>query len=127
MDETLFSGRRIPIRLFVYAGICLVAACLGVLMSFGAQPGGISHLNASIAPMFGPWSQTLPPNPHPVSTWTAQYALFAKMLTVILAFAVVGSVLPVSRWLRDLSLIIAVPALIIWVLTGLMKVISQLS
>lgn len=126
MDDTLFSGLRIPIPLFVYAAIVLVAACLGVLLSFGAQPGGISHLNASVAPVFGPWSQTLPPNPHPVSTWSARYALFAKTLTAVLAFALVGSILSISRWLRNLSVIIAIPALIIWVLAGLMEVVSQL-
>ena len=126
MDDTLFSERRIPASLFVHAAIVLVAACLGLLLSFAAQPGGISHLNVSVAPVFGPWSQTLPSNPHPVSMWSAQYALFAKMPTAVLAFALVGSILSISRWLRNLSIVIAIPALIIWVLAGLMKVVSQL-
>lgn len=126
MDEAIFSTRRILALALVYGTLCLVAACFGMVMSFAAQPGGISHANAFLAPFLGPWSQTLPPNPHPVSVWSAQYALFAKMLTLILAFALAGSVLSVSRWLRNLSIAVGVPALVIWVLAGLMKVVSQL-
>jgi hypothetical protein len=74
----------------------------------------------------GPWSQILPPDPHPVSVWSAEYSLFARCLTVILAFALAGSYLSVSGWLRHALIALAIPALVIWVLAGLMKVVSQL-
>jgi ABC-type spermidine/putrescine transport system permease subunit I len=126
MDEALFSKRRILLLSLLYGTFCLLAACFGVLLSFAAQPGGISHGNAFLAPFLGPWSQTLPPNPHPVSVWSAQYALFARCLTVVLAFALAGTYLATSRWLRYTAIALAVPALVIWVLAGLLKVVSQL-
>jgi hypothetical protein len=110
----------------VCAVLCFLVASLAVLLSSTAQPGGITPVNAFLAPFLGPWSQTLPPNSHPVSVWSAQYTLFARCLTVVLAFALIGSYLSVSDWLRRASIAIAVPALVIWVLAGLMKVISQL-
>jgi len=69
-------------------------------MSFTAQPGGISQANTFIAPFLGPWAQTLRPNPHPVSTWSAEYALFAKFLSAVLVLSVIGLYLPSDRWLR---------------------------
>jgi len=127
MDETLVSSKRgIFLLSIVYGGVCLLAACCGVLLSFAAQPGGIGHSNAFVAPLMGPWSQTLPPNPHPVSVWSPQYALFARCLTVILAFALAGSYLGVSRWLRCTAIALAVPSLVIWVLAGMMKVVLEL-
>jgi hypothetical protein len=104
----------------------LVPANLGVLISFTAQPGGISQSNAFIAPFFGPWSQTLWPNLHPVSTWSAEYALFAKGLTAVLVLSIIGSYLPSDCWLRYPATGMAILALVVWVLAGLMKVVSQL-
>jgi len=120
------SLKRILILSVVYGLLLLVPAFFGVLLSFTAQPGGISQSNAFIAPFLGPWSQTLRPNPHPVSTWSAQYELFAKFLTAVLALSIIGSYLPSNPWLRYPVTGIAVVALVIWVLTGLMKVVSQL-
>lgn len=127
MDESLVSSQRgmLPLSI-VYGGVCLLAACGGMFLSFGAQRGGISHANAFGAPLMGPWSQTLPPNPHPVSVWLPQCALFARCLTVILAFALAGSYLGVSRWLRHTAIALAAPSLVIWVLAGLMKVVLEL-
>ena len=127
MDESLVSSKRgIFLLTIVYAGVCLLAACCGMVFSFGAQRGGISQANAFLAPLMGPRSQTLSPNPHPVSVWSPQYALFARCLTVILAFALIGSYLGVSRWLRRTAIALAVPSLVIWVLAGLMKVVLEL-
>jgi len=92
--------KRILILSFIYGLLLLIPANLGVLIFFTAQPGGISQANAFIAPFLGPWAQTLRPNPHPVSTWSAEYALFAKFLSAVLVLSIIGSYLPSSRWLR---------------------------
>ena len=121
------SLKRFLFLSVIYGLICLVVACFGVLLSYTAQPGGITQSNAFIAPFLGPWSQTLPPNPHPVSVWSAEYALFAKCLTAVLVLSIAGSYLAISSWLRCTSTGIAVLTLVVWVLAGLMKVVSQLS
>ena len=120
------SLKRIIILSFIYGLLLLVPAFFGVLLSFTAQPGGISQSNALIAPFLGPWSQTLPPNSHPVSTWSAEYSLFAKCLTLVLAVSVIGSCLATDRWLRYPATGIAVIVIVVWVLAGLMKVVLQL-
>jgi len=111
----------------MYGLLFLLPAFLGVLLSFTAQPGGITQSNAFLAPFLGPWSQTLPPNSHPVSTWSAQHELFAKCLTVILVFSIAGSYFIRSFWLGYTSTVVAVLALVVWVLAGLGKVVSQLA
>jgi hypothetical protein len=123
MNQTL---KRIIILSFVYSLLLLVPAFLGVLISFTAQPGGISQSNAFIAPFLGPWAQTLQPNPHPVSTWSAEYELFAKCLIVVLVLSVIGSFLVPNALLRYTAISVAVVSLIFWVLSGLMKVVTQL-
>jgi hypothetical protein len=123
MNRTL---KRILILSVIYGMLIFIPANLGVLISFTAQPGGISQSNAFTAPFLGPWAQTLRPNPHPVSTWSAEYALFAKCLTVILVLSVIGSYLVTNDWLRYPATGMAVLAIIVWVLAGLMKVVSQL-
>jgi hypothetical protein len=120
------SLKRIIILSLIYGLLFLVPAYFGVLLSYTAQPGGISQSNAFLAPFLGPWSQTLPPNPHPVSTWSAEYELFAKCLTAVLVLSVIGSVLATNRWLRYPATGMAVLALVFWVLAGLMKVVLQL-
>lgn len=121
------SLKRIIILSAVYGLLVFIPANLGVLISFTAQPGGISQHNAFIAPFLGPWAQILPPNPHPVSTWSAKYELFAKCLTVVLVLCILGSFLVPNDLLRYMSTGVAVCALVLWVLAGLMKVILQLS
>lgn len=121
------SIKRIIILSVIYGLLLLVPANMGVLISFTAQPGGISQSNAFIAPFLGPWAQTLRPNPHPVSTWSAEYELFAKCLTALLILSVAGSFLVPNNLLRYLSAGVAVCTLALWVLAGLMKVILQLS
>lgn len=123
MNQTL---KRILILLVVYGLLFIVPSFLGVLISFTAQPGGISQSNAFIAPFLGPWAQTMRPNPHPVSTWSAEYALFAKCLTAILVLSIIGSFLIPNDLLRYTATSVAVLTLIVWVLAGLMKVVSQL-
>ncbi|MCP4609348.1 MAG: hypothetical protein GY845_11610 [Planctomycetes bacterium] len=118
---------RIIILSIIYGLIFLLAGLLGVVISFSAQPGGISQSNAFIAPFLGPWSQTLRPNPHPVSTWSAEYALFAKSLTIVLVLSLAGSYLTANGWFRHISSGIAVLVVVIWVLDGLVKVVSQLA
>jgi len=120
------SHKRILILFVVYGVLLVIPAFCGVLLSFTAQPGGISQTNAFIAPFLGPWSQTLPPNPHPVSMWSAEYSLFAKCLTAVLVLSIIGSCLATDRLLMYAATSTAVLALIIWVLAGLMKVVSQL-
>ena len=111
----------------IYGLLFFLAAFSGLILSFAAQPGGISQSNALIAPFLGPWSQTLPPNPHPVSTWSAGYKSFAQSLTLILALSLAVSYLSVDDLIRYISAGIAVPALVVWVLAGLLKVVSQLA
>lgn len=115
------------IRSFVYGLIFVIAALLGLMLSFAAQPGGISQSNALIAPFLGPWSQTLQPNPHPVSTWSAGHKSFAAFMTVVLVLSLAGSYLVSNDLLRQMSTVIAFLALILWVLAGLIKVVSQLA
>jgi hypothetical protein len=126
MSEILLAKRRILVLSITYGLLCLLPAFFGVLLSLTAQPGGITQSNAFLAVFLGPWSQTLPPNPHPVSVWSAEYALFAKCLTVVLVFSLAGSYLGFSRFLRFASTCIAVPTLVVWALSGLVKVVSQL-
>lgn len=121
------SLKRIIILSVIYGLLLLVPAFFGVLLSFTAQPGGISQSNALVAPFLGPWSQTLRPNPHPVSTWSAEYSLFAKCLAAVLVLSVIGSYLATNDWLRYPAVGMAVVALVVWVLAGLMKVVSQLA
>jgi len=121
------SLKRLLLLSVIYGLICLFVACFGVLLSYTAQPGGITQSNAFIAPFLGPWSQILPPNSHPVSVWSAEYALFTKCLTVVLVLSMAGSCFVTFRWLRYTSTGIAVLTLVVWVLAGLMKVVSQLS
>ena len=70
---------------------------------------------------------SLRPNSHPVSTWSAEYSLFAKCLTSVLVLSVIGSYLATNDWLRYPAIGMAVVALVVWVLAGLMKVVSQLA
>ena len=126
MNQSLSIKRRILLLSVMYGLLCLFPAFFGVLLSFTAQPGGISQSNAFLAPLLGPWSQTLPPNPHPVSVWSLEHTVFAKCLTVVLVFSIVGSYLAINRWLRYTSTGIASLALVTWVLAGLLKVVSQL-
>jgi hypothetical protein len=120
------SLKRVVVLSVVYGLLIFIPAFFGVLLSFTAQPGGISQSNAFIAPFLGPWSQILRPNPHPVSTWSAQYELFAKCLTAVLVLSIIGSYLAANDWLRYPAVGMAVVSLVIWVLAGLMKVVSQL-
>jgi len=120
------SLKRILILSVIYGLLLFVTAFFGVLLSFTAQPGGISQSNAFIAPFLGPWSQTLRPNPHQVSTWSAEYELFTKCLTVVLVLSIIGSILVPNDLLRYTTTAVAVVALLIWVLAGLMKVVLQL-
>jgi hypothetical protein len=124
MKQALSVEQRILLSI-MYGLICLLPAFFGVLLSFAAQPGGITQSNAFLAPFLGPWSQTLPPNPHPVSTWSAQHTAFAMCLTVVLVFSIAGSYLARSHWLGCTSTVVAVLALVVWVLAGLLKVVSQ--
>jgi hypothetical protein len=120
------SLNRIIILSAIYGLLLFAPAFFGVLLSYTAQPGGISQSNAFIAPFLGPWSQTLRPNPHPMSTWSAEYSLFATCLTVVLVLSVIGSCLATKDWLSYSAAGIAVLALVVWALAGLGKVVSQL-
>ncbi|MHC4521301.1 MAG: hypothetical protein ACYTAS_22125 [Planctomycetota bacterium] len=120
------SKSRVVLLSVAYLALCLVFALFGYMLSFTAQPGGITQTNAFVAPFLGPWAQTLPPNPHPVSTWTAEYNLFARCLSVALGLSLVGSYLAPRRWLRTLSAGMAFFALVPWLFVGLMKVVQQL-
>jgi hypothetical protein len=66
MDQ---SYKRVLILSVIYGMLIFIPAFLGVLISFTAQPGGISQSNAFIAPFLGPWAQTLQPNPHASLNW----------------------------------------------------------
>ena len=126
MNEAPSLGYRAVILSIVYLVLCLVFALFGYMLSFAAQPGGITHTNAFAAPFLGPWAQTLPPNPHPVSTWTAEYNLFARCLAVALGLSLAGSYVAPGRWLRTMSTGMAFFALVPWLFVGLMKVVQQL-
>ena len=127
IDHLKENKVRILIFLTIYIFIVSIACCLGTLLSLGAQRGGITPKNAFIAPLIGPWSQTLPPNSHQVRSWTEGYKLFAQMLTAVLVLSLAGSFLIRNFWLSYFSTVSAVLALIVWVLSGLIKVVSQLA
>ncbi|MBN2588702.1 MAG: hypothetical protein JXA96_02480 [Sedimentisphaerales bacterium] len=118
---------RILIIFMIYVLICFVACSLGMLASFAAQPGGITQKNAFIAPLIGPWSQTLPPNSHPVRTWSEKYKTFAVILAIVLPLSMLGSFLFIDFLLSYTSTVIAILSLILWILLGLGKVLSQLA
>ena len=121
------SLKRIIILSFIYGLLLLVPAFFGVLLSYTAQPGGISQSNAFLAPFIGPWSQILPPNSHPVRVWTAKYSLFTMCMTLVLAISITGSCLATNRMLRYSATGIAVFMIVFWGFAGLMKVVMQLS
>ena len=118
---------RILIIFMIYVIICFIACSLGVLASFTAQSGGITQTNALIAPLIGPWSQTLPPNSHPVRTWPENFRIFVIILTIVLLLSMLGSFLFINFLLSYISTVIAMLSLIIWVLLGFGKVLSQLA
>jgi len=121
------SLKRIILVSFIYGLLLLVPAFFGVLLSYTAQPGGISQSNAFLAPFLGPWSQTLPPNSHSVRVWSAKYSLFAKCLTAVLLLSIIGSCLATDRWLRYTATGMAVIVILVWGFAGLMKVVVELS
>ena len=127
IDYISENKTRILIIFAIYISIIFAACALGVFLSFGAQPGGITQVNAFIAPLIGPWSQVLEPNSHHVGSWSERYKMFAIILTVILVICLTGSLLFMNFWLSYMSTVIAFLSLIIWVLSGLAKVVSQLS
>ena len=118
--------RRMILLSVIYGLLLLLPAFLGVLLSCTAQPGGISQSNAFLAPFLGPWSQTLPPNAHPVRLWSAQYSLFTRSLTLALVISTIGFCLATDGWLRHMATGMTVSALLVWGLAGLIKVVSQL-
>ncbi len=61
-----------------------------------------------------------------MSTWSAEYSLFATCLTAVLVLSVIGSSLATKDWLSYPAAGIAVLALVVWALAGLGKVVSQL-
>ena len=126
MNQKLSILRRFLLLSIIYGLICLLSAFFGQGLSYAAQPGGITQSNAFVAPFLGPWSQTLPPNAHAVSEWSLQYTVFAKCLTVVLAFSLVASWFATTPWLRHMSTGVAILTLLVWVLSGLLKVVSQL-
>jgi hypothetical protein len=116
---------------YALTGICCVLALgipalLAVPLSATGQPGHITSGNAFLAPFMGPWSETLPPNAHPVSGWPPQQIDKAVILSVA-----TGGVILLSCVTRGKSAVtatvLAVLLLLVWVGHGIMKVILELS
>jgi hypothetical protein len=110
----------------LHAGVILAASALGMLLSFGAQAGGIHWAAAFVAPILGPWSQTLSPNTHPMSVWTIEYTVFAECLGVALVCSMLGTYFAKTRWLRHASIGVSAFGLVVWVLSGLAKVVLEM-
>jgi hypothetical protein len=121
------NRERILIFFTIFILILFLAGTLGSCLSFLAQPGGITKINAFIAPFLGPWSQILPPNSHEMRFWSERYKIFAISLTAVLVLFLAGSILFINFWLSYMSTVITFFAIVIWVLCGLGKVVTQLS
>ena len=109
-----------------YVLALLIPALLAVPLSAGGQPGHITGPNAFLAPIMGPWSETLPPNAHPVSGWPPQQLDKAVFLS-----AAIGCLLLLSQVTRGktavFATVLAASLLILWAGLGMMKVLLELS
>ena len=109
------------------AAFFLVAGAVGTAISQSAQPGGIGPVNAFLCPLLGPWSQVLPPNPHPVSGWSQTYFAGVVLWTVALVACLVGSCLSRIDLLRWATAALSVILITLWMLAGMLRVIMQLA
>ncbi len=110
-----------------YILVFLVASALAVLISLGAQPGGINRINAFIAPIIGPWSKCLPPNS---AELTAQelhtFSIYTFLFIVIVLFSSIASYYLKNRWIRIIVKLIGYVVIATWCLRGIGKVLSEL-
>lgn len=118
-------------RRFVFPGVfyalaLMIPALLAVPLSAGGQPGHISAANAFLAPIMGPWSETLPPNAHPVSVWTPHLFNKAVILSVTLAVLILLSYVTKGK-VAVTATVPAVLLLLVWAGHGMIKVLIELS
>ncbi|MCP4643840.1 MAG: hypothetical protein GY851_25585 [bacterium] len=115
------------VRLSIAYGVLfLVPALIGALLSTGAQRGGISMGNAFLAPFLGPWSAVLPPNAHRLATWDPMTLALTRVWTLAFLGALVGSYVSKRPWLTMLTTMLSVSSILMWVLLGIGRVLSQM-
>jgi hypothetical protein len=115
----------------VLYGMCyvltlIVPALLAVPLSATGQPGHITAGNAFFAPIMGPWSETLPPNAHPVSVWPPGQINKAAILSALLGIPILLSFVLKGKS-GVAAFVLAVLLLLVWAGHGLIKVILELS
>jgi hypothetical protein len=110
-----------------YLIILMAFAAIGMVLSFGAQPGGINQVNGFIAPLIGPWSRCLEPNPVRFGNWHTGDWQFVVSVTLLTWIPVAFAVRPKNRMVRVLTRLVAHSALIFWCLCGLGKVVLEMA
>lgn len=109
-----------------YALALVMPALLAVPLSAGGQPGHITAGNAFLAPFLGPWSETLPPNAHPVSGWPPQQINKAVILSIAIGVPILLSCLTKGK-IAGTATVLGVLLLLVWAGHGMIKVIIELS
>jgi len=100
----------------------IIACAIGFLLSLMAQRGGINPISAFISPLFGPWSNLFPPN----SGWFYK----TPIVTIIMSILFGGTFLYLklqSSIIKNFLYIINIVFVIFWSLTGIMRVLLDLT
>jgi tellurite resistance protein TehA-like permease len=61
-----------------------------------------------------------------MSVWTIEYTVFAECLGVALVCSMLGTYFAKTRWLRHASIGVSAFGLVVWVLSGLAKVVLEM-
>ena len=105
----------------------LIASVLAVLVSLAAQPGGITQINAFLAPIMGPWSKGLPPNRAELAAQELQmFPVYTLLFMVIVVFSSIASYYLKNRWIRIIVKLIGYVVIVTWCLVGIRKVLWEL-
>jgi hypothetical protein len=106
-----------------YLIIIFIFALIGMLISFGAQRGGINQLNGFIAPIIGPWSRFLDPN----GAYTLKrFDLYAAIVTVFLLASIYFAPRVKNKTVRIIAIIATCILVAVWCFTGLGKVLVEM-
>jgi hypothetical protein len=110
----------------IYVLLFLLACAFSVVLSLGAQPGGISRANAFLSPIMGPWSSFLEPNALTLRMCTLSYLVVSGGLTAVLFLSVLTSYLVKNRIPANILMCVGVLSSVIWILYGIKRVCLDL-
>jgi len=107
--------------------IILVFSTLGMLASLMAQRGGINQINGFLAPILGPWSFCLPPNPKRLMNWETYKVFKAISIGLTVVLLVSTSLIVKNKVLKIIFSLLGYISLVYWCLLGLAKVFVELT